>query len=73
MGEVHVIEKLVVRLSPEPICDECIIVTLRLSPSGAGEPNAGHIVRELAGSNGFERRKDTCSLCGETHLVTRQK
>lgn len=73
MGEVHVIEKLVARLSPEPVCDQCIIQTLGLSPPGVGEPNAEHIVRELAGSNRFERRKDTCSLCGETRLVTRQK
>ncbi|WP_395331873.1 hypothetical protein WBP06_03440 [Novosphingobium sp. BL-8H] len=68
MTELQAIEKLVTRLSPEPVCDDCITQTLGLSPL----ENADHAARELAGSNGFERRKDTCSLCGEIRLVTKR-
>ncbi|WP_395335123.1 hypothetical protein WBP07_27745 [Novosphingobium sp. BL-8A] len=69
MTELHVIEKLVTRLSPEPVCDDCIAQTLGLPPS----ENAEQAVRELVGSNGFERIKDICSLCGEMRPVTRLK
>lgn len=65
----HDIGKLVSRLSPEPICDTCITRTLGLS----AQENVEHAARELLGGHGFERRKDTCSLCGETGLVTRQR
>lgn len=69
MTALHAIERLVARLSPEPVCDDCITQTLRLSPL----ENADQSARELTGTNGFERRKDTCSLCGETRLVTLQR
>ncbi|WP_232491741.1 hypothetical protein [Novosphingobium kaempferiae] len=60
------VEKLVVRLAPRPVCDECVAHTLGLSMLH----HVDQATRELAGSNGFERRKDTCSLCGETRPVT---
>jgi hypothetical protein len=59
------VAKLVSRLSPEPVCDDCIARTLGLS----APRHAARKTRELAGSNGFARRKDACSLCGETKLV----
>lgn len=63
------VEKLVVRLAPEPVCDACLTDTLGLSVLH----HADHAVRELAGSNGFELGKDECSLCGETRMVIRRR
>ncbi|MFT4053933.1 MAG: hypothetical protein QM681_05465 [Novosphingobium sp.] len=60
------IEKLVVRLSPAPVCDECVAHTLGLSVLH----HADQAARELAGTNGFERRKDACGLCSETRMVS---
>lgn len=63
------VEKLVARLSPDPICDGCIAGTL-----GLGDPHyAGHRARALAGSNGFERRKQVCSMCGIEQVSIRQQ
>lgn len=62
------VERFVSRLSPEPVCDDCIAGKLGLSI----RQRANHKTRELAGSNGFERRKDVCSLCGDTKLVIRR-
>ena len=62
------VERLVSRLSPEAICDDCITERLGLSV----RQHVNHKTRELAGSNGFERRKDICSLCGVTKLVIRR-
>lgn len=59
------VAKLVTRLSPDPVCDDCITQRLALSV----RQHANHKTRELAGSNGFERGKDACSLYGETKLV----
>ncbi|WP_341203799.1 hypothetical protein [uncultured Sphingomonas sp.] len=62
------VKRFVSRLSPEPVCDDCIAEKLGLSV----RQYANHKTRELAGSNGFERRKDLCSLCGVTKLVIRR-
>lgn len=51
---------LVSRLSPDPICDDCITERLGLSV----RQHANHKSRELAGADGFERSKDLCSICG---------
>jgi len=58
---------LIERLSPEPICDDCICERLGLSV----RQHANHKARELAGTRGFERRKDTCSICGVEKKVIR--
>jgi hypothetical protein len=58
----------VTRLSPEPVCDDCIADKLRLSV----RQHANHKTRELAGSGGFERRRDNCGLCGKEKLVIRR-
>lgn len=59
---------LIERLSPEPICDDCISERLGLSV----RQHANHKTRELAGMRGFERRKDICAICGVTKLSIRR-
>jgi hypothetical protein len=58
----------VARLSPEPVCDDCIADKLNLSV----RQHANHKTRELAGTGGFERRRDRCSLCTKEKLVIRR-
>ncbi len=62
------VRKLVSRLSPDPVCDDCIAEKLGLSV----RQHANHKTRELAGSGGFERAKGRCSLCGADKLVIRR-
>lgn len=62
------VRALVQRLSPQPVCDDCVADTLGLSV----RQHANHKTRELAGSDGFERRKDICGLCGSEKLVIRK-
>jgi hypothetical protein len=57
------------RLSPEPVCDDCIAERLRLSATS----QANKTTRELAGMNGFERKRDVCSLCGAPRTVIRRR
>lgn len=66
MTMISDIEKVVARLSPAPVCDQCLAQTLGLSVLH----HADQAARELAGTNGFERRKDACGLCGETRMVS---
>jgi hypothetical protein len=61
------VRNLIERLSPTPICDDCVAERLALN---AGQHASRH-ARELAGSAGFERRRDICSLCSTEKLVTR--
>lgn len=56
------------RLSPDPVCDDCIAERLGLTV----RQHANHKTRELAGSGGFERRKSYCSLCGGEKMVIRR-
>jgi hypothetical protein len=62
------VRKFVTRLSPEAVCDDCIADKLGLS---ARQP-ANHNTRELAGTDGFVRGKDRCSICESEKLVTRK-
>lgn len=59
------VRRLIERLSPSPVCDDCIAQRLELSV----RQHANHKTRELAGQGGFERRKGECSLCGANKLV----
>jgi hypothetical protein len=59
------VRRLIERLSPQPVCDDCISERLGLSV----RQHANHKTRELAGTRGFERRKDACAICGATKLV----
>lgn len=61
------VRKLIMRLSPTPICDDCVADRLGMS----ARQHANHKTRELAGTSGFERRRDICSLCYDEKLVTR--
>lgn len=60
---------LIERLSPEPICDDCISERLALSV----RQHANHKTRELAGTGGFERQKGACSICGGNKIVIRKR
>lgn len=60
---------LIERLSPEPICDDCITERLGLSI----RQHANHKTRELAGSEGFERVIEPCAICGAAKKVIRRK
>jgi len=62
------VRRLIERLSPEPICDDCISDKLSLTV----RQHANHKTRELAGTRGFERRKDACVICASTKLVIRK-
>lgn len=62
------VRALIERLSPEPVCDDCIADRLDLGV----RQHANHKTRELAGQGGFERRKDACALCGATKIVIRR-
>ncbi len=69
--EMTILDKvsaLITRLSPAPICDDCVAEKLELSL----RQHANQKARELAGSKGFERRRDICSLCFGEKLVTRR-
>ena len=62
------VRALIQRLSPQPICDDCIAERLGHSV----RQHANHKSRELAGTDGFERRKGVCSLCDNEKLVIRR-
>jgi hypothetical protein len=68
MTVLDAVRALIVRLSPQAICDDCIADRLELSI----RQHANHKTRELAGTEGFERRKDRCSLCDGEKLVIRK-
>jgi len=68
MTVLEQVRKLIERLAPDPICDDCIAERLGLSV----RQHANHKTRELAGAHGFERKVDACSLCGATKKVIRQ-
>ena len=56
------------RLRPDAVCDDCIADRLGLSV----RQHANHKTRELAGSSGFQRQVDTCTLCGSRKKVIRR-
>jgi len=63
------IRRMIERLAPEPICDDCIADRLELA-DGQGVAQAG---RELAGQDGFERARGRCTICGLSRRVTRKR
>lgn len=60
------VRKLIERLRPSPVCDDCIAERLNLTDRQAASIAAG----ELAGTSQFERRRDTCALCDRPGLTT---
>jgi hypothetical protein len=63
------VRALVTRLTPEPVCDDCVADKLGMDDAG----QASRKTHELAGSHGFERRLDRCSICGAHKNVTRHR
>lgn len=57
---------LVERLSPHPVCDDCIARALDLSPGAA----VAQRTRDLAGTPGFERRRHASAICASEKTVT---
>ena len=62
------VERFVRRLSPAPVCDPCIVERL----SAKDDDAVARATAELAGSAGFERRRDACSLCNGDRIVIRK-
>lgn len=69
MSVLDQVRALIERLSPDPICDDCIAEKLGLPV----RQHANHKTREFAGANGFERGKDVCAICGATRQVIRRR
>lgn len=63
------IERLIMRLDGAAVCDGC--VTDRLNLSVPAQANV--VTRGLGGTRGFERRRDECSLCGNSRTVIRHR
>ena len=61
------VRDLVIRRSPQAICDDCIASELRLSV----RQHANTKTRELARVQKFDRRKDICRVCGARKIVIR--
>jgi hypothetical protein len=68
MSVLDDIRKLIERLAPAPICDDCIAEKLNLT----ARQNANRHTRELAGQDHIERHKDVCAICGGDKMVTRR-
>jgi hypothetical protein len=69
MALFHDVRSLLVRLSPEPICDGCVAMTL----DTATLAEIGQKTTELAVTPGFRRSAAACSMCGTRKKVTRYK
>ena len=63
------VQAFVTRLAPNPVCDGCIAERLGLSTP----QRVNQETRQLAGSDGFERRRDICSLCFGEKVVIRRR
>lgn len=68
MSVLDNVRALISRLSPAPICDDCVAEKLELTE----RQQANQKARELAGADRFERRRDICSICYGEKLVTRR-
>lgn len=62
------IRKLIERLAPNPVCDDCIADRLSL----ADLERVSLAVNELAATSQFERRRNVCTLCETEKLTTRR-
>jgi hypothetical protein len=62
------VRKLIERLAPDPVCDDCIVERLEL-----GElQEVAVVVNLLVGADQFERRRAACTLCGKAKPTTRR-
>ncbi len=62
------IRRLVERLAPAPVCDDCL--TERVDPTATEDIRTA--IGELTVTRGFDRIRDACSLCGEHKMVIRK-
>lgn len=69
MTVLEQVRALIERLSPLAICDDCIAEKLGLSV----RQHANQKTRELAGTAGFERRQEPCSMCNSLKKVIRKR
>ena len=69
MTALEQVRALITRLAPEPIRDDCFAEKLEF---GSRE-YANQKTRGLAGANGFERRRDICSIRYREKLVSRRR
>lgn len=67
MALFHKTRSLVVRLTPEPICDDCIAETL----DGANRQDVAMKTLELAAAKGFEKISAKCTICGSRKRAIR--
>jgi hypothetical protein len=59
------VREFIIKMSPQPYCDDCIADALRLSV----RQHANHKTRELSATFGFSRRVDVCTACKNTKKV----
>ena len=62
------VRRLVERLAPAPVCDDCIADRLDLRLSDDLRATLG----ELAVERGFDRERDQCGLCDQPRIVLRK-
>ena len=67
MTVLEQVREFLIKNSPMAICDDCIAEKLGLNI----RQHANHKTRQLAVMSGFDRRKDTCGICGSTKKVIR--
>lgn len=63
----HKVKALIERLTPDPICNHCIVDCLGLEQIEASD----HFANELIGIKGFERQIGPCAICGESKKAIR--
>ncbi len=63
------IRSFVERLSPELVCDACVVDRLALS----AEQMPASAINELTGNPEFERQVGDCALCGTATQAIRRK
>ena len=68
MTKLDDVARLIDRLAPLPICSDCISDKLNLGTRHQADQRC----RELAGTNGFERKKAACGMCNAIKLVVRK-
>ncbi|SEK02156.1 hypothetical protein SAMN05518849_12827 [Sphingobium sp. AP50] len=61
------IEKLIGRLAPEPVCDDCLAERLDL-----GLEEVRQQIHALTGTRSHERTTARCTLCGSSKIGTRR-
>lgn len=69
MTVLESVRKLIVRIAPDAMCDDCIAIALKISP----RQHANHKTRELASVPGFVRAKGVCLGCEKDGKLVMRK